>query len=469
MTHDPLLGQLVDGHYQVHQLLGIGGMGRVYRAEQLELAREVALKTLPFAHVPDAEERRKRFQREAKATSRINHPGVVQIFGFGEWEGQLYIAMELIEGGSLAERLLHNGPLGDAAAAQAVIDACDAVHAAHAVGVLHRDLKPENIMLARGADGIERIKVVDFGLAIVMAATDQRLTQEGLVMGTPAYVSPEQARAELLDERSDVYSLGVVLFELLCGLPPFSGNTPADVVVKHCFEDPPLPSSMTPPGVTIHPSLESAALWALSKAPETRPQTAAAFAEELRAALALVEGGGRDLERTRKDPLQVGDRAARAAAAGLHRKSNAPTARPIPIAPPIGGSASSEAVRPIILVCEPAGAGLTVALRANQCAARATTSLQALPDLAAELRAQVAVVDLRPDPDALLAQLARPELAALTIITVGPDGEMALMTRALEQGIADYVPASLASSKLAKRVSKLLKRLEARAAHETST
>lgn len=454
MDDDPLIGSVVAEHFLVLEMLGAGGMGRVYRAEQLELGREVALKTLLLAHTVDAATRRERFHREARAASRINHPHVVQTYAFGEWEGQLYIAMELIDGQSLAQEVLRSGPIAGARAARLLIQTCEAVQAAHDVGVLHRDIKPENIMLTGTGEHDEWVKVVDFGLAIVMAATDERLTQEGLVMGTPAYVSPEQARAELLDERSDVYSLGVVLFELLCGRPPFTGRNPADVVVKHCFEEPPTPSSLAPQ-LAIHPSLESAALWALSKAPEARPPTAQAFADELRAALDLVERNVHDPLRSRKAPLPAGGRLARGMALGLDQAAaQAPTQ--------LQGGAEVG----LVLVCETRGeafaSSLTACLRAQGHTVEIVEDLTNLRTRAQASGASIAVVDLRSDPMQILDALADDAngltLTELGVIAVGPDDAMPLMTRALELGVGDFVPASLVNSKLGARVSKLARR-----------
>jgi serine/threonine protein kinase/tetratricopeptide (TPR) repeat protein len=229
------------GHYQVVSLLGLGGMGQVYLAEDTKLGRKVALKLLPTSYTRD-ESRLRRFQQEARAASALNHPNILTIHELGEVNGEQFIATEFVEGETLRERL-KRAPLNSAETLDIAVQIAGALAAAHKAGIVHRDIKPENIMLRH--DGY--VKVLDFGLAKLTEqqepATQRRATENvdissGLVMGTVKYMSPEQARGQQVDPRSDIFSFGVVLYEMIAGRPPFEGKNSNELISTILKEEP---------------------------------------------------------------------------------------------------------------------------------------------------------------------------------------------------------------------------------------
>src|SRR3954447_20010406 len=208
---------MLTGKYELKALLGQGGMGQVWHAVDLSLKREVAIKVLPEATASDPE-LRERFRREARLAARLNHPHIATIFAVEEHESTLYLVMELVKGLSL-DRLIADGPLPTARAVEIMLQAVSAIGEAHAHGIIHRDIKPENIMV-----GPRGVKVLDFGIAREIAPRES-MTRTGVVMGTPQYMSPEQAQALPLTAQSDIFSLGAVLYEMLSGRTPFGGET----------------------------------------------------------------------------------------------------------------------------------------------------------------------------------------------------------------------------------------------------
>jgi len=280
---DPLIGVTLDGKYRIEERLGVGGMGTVYRARHLLIDRAVALKVLNQRLVED-EASRIRFQREAKAAGRLHHLNAVAVTDFGESsQGYVYIVMELLEGRTLREILAKEAPLETARAVSMMLQASSAVAAAHEAGVIHRDLKPANIFVTQSADAPSVVKVLDFGIAKLAADTlddddPHTLTQIGAMIGTPRYMSPEQCNGFELTPASDVYSLGVILYEMLTGMAPFSGSSPLAIAVKHASEYPRPPKEIV---AAIPDQLESVVLHALEKTPEDRPPNAAAFRNEL--------------------------------------------------------------------------------------------------------------------------------------------------------------------------------------------
>jgi serine/threonine-protein kinase len=286
---DVLIGRVIAGKFSIDERLGAGAMGMVYRARQLALDRTVALKVLHRQFAAD-DDFASRFWGEAKVASRLDHPNSIRVIDFGqEPDGLLYLVMELVEGRNLFELISERGPLPPTSIVAVLSQVLAALAVAHDIAVVHRDLKPENIMIVHGKsdDGqpIDLVKVCDFGIAKILdsapapdRASRPKHSTSGLMVGTPAYMSPEQARGEKLDARSDLYSVGVVLYELLAGKVPFDGESLIAVALKHATETPVPPSSVAH---GVDPDLEAICLRAMSKKPMERFQDA----REMRLAL----------------------------------------------------------------------------------------------------------------------------------------------------------------------------------------
>ncbi|MDQ5821871.1 MAG: Stk1 family PASTA domain-containing Ser/Thr kinase [Actinomycetota bacterium] len=273
---DTLINTLFDGRYRIIRKLGTGGMANVYLAEDQELGRRVAIKILNDRHAGD-EQFVERFRREAKNAAGLSHPNIVSIYDRGEAEGTYYIAMEYLDGRSLKELIVARGPAPIPLAIDYARQILAAVRFAHRNGVVHRDIKPHNIMV--GDEG--RLKVTDFGIA--RAGTSQ-MTEVGSIIGTAQYLSPEQAKGAPVDQTSDLYSLGIVLYELLTGTVPFNGDTPVEIAMKHLSTVPPEPSTLRP---EVPEDLDAIVVRSLGKSPEERYGSA----EEMDADLARVARG----------------------------------------------------------------------------------------------------------------------------------------------------------------------------------
>ncbi|MEI2775314.1 MAG: Stk1 family PASTA domain-containing Ser/Thr kinase [Tetrasphaera sp.] len=270
---DPLVGALLDGRYRVEELIASGGMASVYRAVDTRLERTVALKVMR-PHLAADEAFVSRFRREARSAARVSHPNFVAVFDQGEDDGQIFLAMEFVPGRTLREVLQDEGPLTPRAALDIMEPVLEALAAAHAAGLMHRDVKPENVILRD--DG--QVKVADFGLA--RAVTAETATAGATeVLGTLSYISPEQIEQSAVTTRSDVYSAGLILFELLTGRTAFTGDSIPNVIYQHLHRGVPAPSSIVA-GLPV--ALDSLVAMATAKNPQDRPADAGEFLQELR-------------------------------------------------------------------------------------------------------------------------------------------------------------------------------------------
>jgi eukaryotic-like serine/threonine-protein kinase len=280
-TKDPFVGRTLDEKYCVEERLGAGGMGAVYRARHVLMDRPVAIKVLHQRLVED-EAARVRFQMEARAAVLLRHSNAVSVTDFGQTsEGCVYIVMELLEGRTLREILSREAPLETARAISMMLQAADAVAAAHEAGIIHRDLKPSNILVTQSADQPAVVKVLDFGIAKLEFDNDDdatTLAHRNSVIGTPRYMAPEQSNGAELTPAADVYSLGVILYEMLTGMAPFTGSTRGEIAQKHANDQPHSPREIV---AAIPEDVERVVLHALEKQPNDRPSNAREFRREL--------------------------------------------------------------------------------------------------------------------------------------------------------------------------------------------
>jgi eukaryotic-like serine/threonine-protein kinase len=274
-THRIDRDTLIDGRYRVLTRLGSGGMADVYCAEDTQLGRRVALKML-YRRFAEDEEFVERFRREASSAAGLQHPNIVGVFDRGEWDGTYYIAMEFLEGQTLKQLVREHGACPPELAIDITIQVLRAARFAHKRGIVHRDIKPHNVIL----DAEGRAKVTDFGIARAGASD---MTETGSIMGTAQYLSPEQAQGQPVSPRSDLYSVGVLLFELLTGKVPFDADSPVTIALKHVSERPPAPSELNP---EVPPALDAVVMRALEKDPGRRFADADEFVAALEAARA---------------------------------------------------------------------------------------------------------------------------------------------------------------------------------------
>ncbi|HEY8040398.1 MAG TPA: protein kinase [Polyangiaceae bacterium] len=272
-------GTVINGKYRVVSLMASGGMGRIYRAEQAPLGRIVALKVLRTPHGEDDEvevQFRKRFFREASILAKLQHVNVVTLFDYGRIEGdrdeRYFIAMEHLAGETLSDRLRADGALAVQDALRILRQLARGLREAHRLGAVHRDLKPSNVMLVPEEDGGEVVKILDFGIGkLVDGPEEQELTQEGTFLGSPKYIAPEQVNERRVDARTDVYSLGVIAYECLCGVVPYERETNLETILAHC--NAPLPAmAARSPGTHVPEVVEGLVRRCLEKEPEARPQ-----------------------------------------------------------------------------------------------------------------------------------------------------------------------------------------------------
>jgi serine/threonine-protein kinase len=310
---DPNIGRdILSGQFQILQKIGSGGMGAVYKAAQPAMNRMVAVKIL-HPKLANRKDLVSRFRREARAMSHLTHPNTVKVYLYGELEdGSLYIVMEYLEGKNLNQVVRKEGPLPVERAIPVLVQVCGALQEAHLQGIVHRDLKPENIFLSTNGGLKDYPKVLDFGLAKVtereLRPGSIMLTQEGMVFGTPEFMSPEQAQGKVLDARSDIYSLATILYEVLTGKLPFDAKTPMEYIQLHVTK-PPIPLDARIPGKTFPPGLGDVLAHALEKKPENRYASASDFADALKQftpggkgfTAMMPRGAGEVIQRAQKD------------------------------------------------------------------------------------------------------------------------------------------------------------------------
>jgi serine/threonine protein kinase len=285
-THELDVGSEIEGRYRIIELIGEGGMGKVYLAEHVEIGKRVALKVLhpSYSRMPDLVER---FRREARAASKIGHPNIVDVTDSGATaDGSVYFVMEYLEGVELGSVIEREGAIDVARALRITGQICRALSAAHREGIIHRDLKPENIFLITRGGEADVVKVLDFGIAKTTeaeAARERRLTSPGMAMGTPEYMAPEQAAGRPADARTDIYSLGAIMYEMTTGLPPYSGDNFMEILTKKATIDPPVPISVR---IDLPQQVSELVTAAMARNPDDRPQSMDALEYELNKCLA---------------------------------------------------------------------------------------------------------------------------------------------------------------------------------------
>jgi len=329
---DPFIGRdILDGQFQILQKIGSGGMGAVYKAMQREMNRMVGVKIL-HPKLANRKDLVSRFRREARAMSQLTHPNTVKVFLYGELDdGSFYIIMEFLEGKNLNQAVRSEGPFAVERALPILIQASGALDEAHSAGIIHRDLKPENIFLVQSGGLRDFPKVLDFGLAKVgerqMRPGSVILTQEGMVFGTPEFMSPEQAQGKTLSPASDIYSLAVILYEVLTGKLPFDAKSAMDFIQLHVTGKP-IPLNQRVPGKTFPAALEQIVGRALAKRPDERFPSAAEFASVMQAVLQ----GGQSQSRTAAGASATSDRP-------LSPFAQAPTPAPLATGPRVNAAA----------------------------------------------------------------------------------------------------------------------------------
>lgn len=269
-----LVGQRLFGDYTITRKLGEGGMGAVYLAQQDVIKQEIAVKVL-HTRAASSNEIIERFNREARVISLLSHPNIIRVFIFGRTEnGLMYMAMEFVKGRSLREHVQEHGMPDELTSIKIIKQMCSALAEAHDLSIVHRDLKPDNVLLTDFRGESNFVKILDFGIAKITdnQAEEKQLTQAGIVYGTPEYLSPEQAQAKPLDHRTDIYSLGVMLYEMITGTVPFQASSAVQILTAHVFNEPEKPSAKA--NKPIAPTMENIILKAMAKDPDQRFQSA---------------------------------------------------------------------------------------------------------------------------------------------------------------------------------------------------
>jgi serine/threonine-protein kinase len=306
---DPLIGQIIDKRYQLTRKLGEGGMGEVYAADHLRIARSVAIKLLR-PEVLTNEEAVKRFEQEAMTASSIGHENIIRIEDSGKLEdGRIYLAMELLDGLPFNDLIDQPTPIPPHRLLNILIQTCHGLAAAHNKNIVHRDMKPENIYITQGADGSDLPKLLDFGIAKVSQAEgENHLTRTGTIFGTPFYMAPEQALGQTVDHRVDVYAMGVIMYEVFCGVVPFGGESFMGILTQHITAEPVLPSQTAAQhGRTLPPGVEDVIVKSMKKDPPQRYQTMDELVDALIPIYRGLAGAGMStyMEAHTPDPSQM--------------------------------------------------------------------------------------------------------------------------------------------------------------------
>ncbi|MFY0569505.1 protein kinase domain-containing protein [Archangium lansingense] len=426
------VGTVVGERFRVLRALGKGGMGAVFEAEQLGLGRHVALKVM-HPHIASAPGFTERFQREAQVLARLRHPGTVEVYDYGLDSGFLFLAMELVSGETVDSLVMREGSLPVSRAVGLAVQVLEVLEAAHALGIIHRDLKPANLFLEPHPGG-ERVKVLDFGLAALSGELHARLTQEGMSVGTPGFMSPEQMRGRQTDGRSDLYSLGCVLYELLTGFPPFPVMSSAEVVAAHLYK--PVPSfHEVRPDLSLPERLESLVRKAMEKLPESRPPDAASMRQELLAVLAEPVG---------PPPLPKKRGEGKKSERGLGRMQHE-----VPVPKPVAGGAPVAVLAPR----HQDAAANTLVMSLAACGFQAWVASETEPWHA--FGALLVVADGRESLAWARTLAARP--GSPPVLLCGPADDWDLVTGALEGGLFDFVPLPLDPMDLTRKVSRAQK------------
>ena len=282
---DPFLGKVIDGRYEILARIGEGGMGVVYKARQVSIDRVIALKMLNPQMAAD-QQWVQRFYNEAKACSRLQHPNTIRMFDFGQTsDGRLFMTMEFLDGLTLRQAIGSQAPMASNRVLKVLIQCCASLAEAHSIGIVHRDIKPDNVFLLNMAGSPDFVKLLDFSVAKLLQENDRMRTQAGVVFGTPQYMSPEQGRGLPLDARSDIYALGILAYEMLCGRVPFHDDNPMTVLNMHLrAEVPPLPQQ-------VPYEVQAIVRRALEKDPARRYQSAGEMMQHCQAVFAQIQGG----------------------------------------------------------------------------------------------------------------------------------------------------------------------------------
>ncbi len=286
-----MIGSTLAGKYNIIKKLGEGGMGTVYQASQMPIDRLVAVKVL-LGKLAQDEVAVKRFEQEARAVSKMQHPNTVTIYDYGKTDDdRLYIVMEFLRGKTLSDALRASGGMDARRTIHIIRQVCSSLSEAHHAGIIHRDLKPDNIFLTEMGGARDFTKVLDFGVAkMADSEAASTLTQTGMIFGTPKYMSPEQAEGKTIDYRADIYAIGVVMYEMLTGRPPFLADTPIALLLKHISEAP-APFRKVRPDLNVAPELEAAVMKALEKSPDRRYREVGEMGADLEQVLRIVETG----------------------------------------------------------------------------------------------------------------------------------------------------------------------------------